>query len=325
MPYKNLEDRRRQRREWIRRWRKEHPDKAKKKACKDSRKWREKNPEKVKTNNRKYAEYQKEWRRKNPERVRAWLRKYDSTKGTPLGKLEANRRWRRRNPSKVSAIGAAYRKKHRGSALERSRLWRKKLSEDVKRFLGGKCVCCKIGEAELLSVDHVKNDGGGIKRRKNHYYYREIVAAFESGDSDRVSSVTAQYALRCYNCNWSKFVRRGLCLHEGGKLPKVGEQAMYFREIDGEVKRYLGCSCVCCGEVGRDFLSVDHVAGDGLKGRRNSNGTRNKYAYYFQIRKVFKAGDADAIEGIRKKFQILCRNCNSSKHYGKGVCVHKRL
>ena len=69
--------------------------------------------------------------------------------------------------------------------------------------------------------------------------------------------------------------------------------------------------CACCGESERDFLTIDHAAGNALAEQRKRGTLRAGYPLYrWLIRNSFPAG-----------FQVLCSNCNVSK--GKhGECVH---
>jgi hypothetical protein len=168
-----------------------------------------------KLNDKKYI---KKWRREHPERVRAWEKKCLSNPDRYKKKLERNRRWRLRNVNKVLKIGVAYRAKHRSEARAASTEWRRKLSEDVKRFLGGKCVCCGIKEPGFLTVDHIKNDGKLCTRnsngtRNNFYYYREIRKAFQSGKVSEVKRIERKYRLLCFNCNNARSIC-GKCPHE---------------------------------------------------------------------------------------------------------------
>ena len=72
-------------------------------------------------------------------------------------------------------------------------------------------------------------------------------------------------------------------------------------------------ACMCCGESERDFLSIDHVAGNGNKMSRELGIPREGYQLY---RWLFN-------NGLPSGFQVVCMNCNLSK--GKhGSCVHER-
>lgn len=77
---------------------------------------------------------------------------------------------------------------------------------DVLSLYGGKCTCCGETEDHFLSLDHVNNDGGKLRKMKdpNHggglYRY-----ALKEKRSD--------LQLNCHNCNFAKG-RYGICPHE---------------------------------------------------------------------------------------------------------------
>jgi hypothetical protein len=71
--------------------------------------------------------------------------------------------------------------------------------------------------------------------------------------------------------------------------------------------------CACCGQSERDFLTIDHVDGQGNRMARELGVPRGgSELYRWLVRNQFPSG-----------FAVLCANFNSSK--GKhGLCVHKR-
>jgi hypothetical protein len=74
-------------------------------------------------------------------------------------------------------------------------------------------------------------------------------------------------------------------------------------------------SCACCDEGEEEFLTIDHVEGNGGKERTALFGRRDTGGYRFYawlIRNHFPTG-----------YQVLCMNCNFSKRRGN-VCAHKR-
>ena len=82
------------------------------------------------------------------------------------------------------------------------------------------------------------------------------------------------------------------------------------KEKKMDVLKHYGGECVCCGIKTPEFLSMDHINGDGSVDR--------------------KSGMADHIwDWIKKNnypesLQILCFNCNMAKaHYG--YCPHQLL
>lgn len=74
-----------------------------------------------------------------------------------------------------------------------------------------------------------------------------------------------------------------------------------------------GGKCACCGEAEADFLAIDHINNDGNFHRKtighHAGGTR---FYYWLRRHNYPTG-----------FQVLCHNCNFSKHLNKGKCLHQ--
>lgn len=68
--------------------------------------------------------------------------------------------------------------------------------------------------------------------------------------------------------------------------------------------------CNCCGEREMDFLSIDHINNDGNTHRK----VVKEILYRWLYSNNFPPG-----------FQILCMNCNMSKHKDKNhICAHKR-
>lgn len=78
---------------------------------------------------------------------------------------------------------------------------------------------------------------------------------------------------------------------------------------------YGGPVCACCGEKHLSMLTIDHINNDGAKHRTEiGKGKKNvgSRLYQWLITNKFPTG-----------FQVLCFNCNSSKHVNGGICEHK--
>jgi hypothetical protein len=81
------------------------------------------------------------------------------------------------------------------------------------------------------------------------------------------------------------------------------------RRAKTDVVSQYGGQCACCGEHRIEFLSIDHVNGDGAEHRRSVVGPG--YALYMWLQK----------NGYPEGFRVLCMNCNTS--LGKwGYCPH---
>lgn len=88
----------------------------------------------------------------------------------------------------------------------------------------------------------------------------------------------------------------------------------YRNELKQACFDFLGRKCVCCGETEPTFLCIDHIGGGGNKHRIVVRGTQFLLWLISEASGVGKAA-------IRKKFRILCCNCNSAFHF-LGYCPH---
>lgn len=73
-----------------------------------------------------------------------------------------------------------------------------------------------------------------------------------------------------------------------------------------------GGKCVCCGETELDFLTLDHIKGDGGVHRRLVG--KNTYNWAFKNK-------------YPKELQVLCWNCNVSKSFPRNgnKCLHQLI
>lgn len=88
---------------------------------------------------------------------------------------------------------------------------------------------------------------------------------------------------------------------------------LYSRLLkDDLIAAYGGC-CSCCGEARREFLSIDHVNGDGKAHRAAvSNGRTNRRLYLWFKRNGYP----------KDAYRLLCMNCNFSFGHA-GYCPHQ--
>lgn len=76
----------------------------------------------------------------------------------------------------------------------------------------------------------------------------------------------------------------------------------------------LGTKCDCCGETIREFLSLDHVNGDGNKDKKKRK--LDGGGFWARILKEIKE------ECPINKYRTLCFNCNCAKGF-LGYCPHE--
>lgn len=85
----------------------------------------------------------------------------------------------------------------------------------------------------------------------------------------------------------------------------------WARRLKQEVlARYGGAKCVCCGETGIAFLSIDHVHGDGAEHRRELGFSGSNFYRWLKQ------------QGFPPGYQVLCMSCNWAKRRG-GCCPHQ--
>lgn len=202
-------------------------------------------------------------------------------------------------------------------------------------MLGGVCSGCGEDELEFLTLEHV--NGGGYQHRKE----RGRRSIYSDISRERVD--LSGYTVLCRNCNSGKAVAaerltEPSSIHPftGGECskcrrPKIRRQSQHPKygtrirsdclhcdklsrqAVKTKAFSVLGDLCRCCSEDDPDKLTVDHVHDDGFLWRKEHG--NNHTAIY---RQIVARNYADGV------FQLLCWNCNFSKHLGRGLCVHER-
>lgn len=246
-------------------------------------------------------------RRKAHEKIRAYSRAYS----------EGHREERR-----------AYNRSHRERNTRYVADKRRAVKSYVREALGGKCACCAVSERDFLTLDHTLNNGGGaVKRRENNYLaYREAELALKSDDPKVAKDAKARFQILCWSCNLSKR-HGGVCRHKRGSISDEGVKpsTRAMRDYSREVRKLLGGKCICCNiDESDEFLAIDHIQNDGHLEKKNKNGSRNVLSYYFKIIRAFRSDDPARIAAVKSRYAVLCHNCNASKHYGHGLCIHQR-
>lgn len=81
--------------------------------------------------------------------------------------------------------------------------------------------------------------------------------------------------------------------------------------LRSEMISAYGSKCNCCGESIPQFLELDHIDNDGNCDRKE-NGCGVKL-----LGRLKKQG------WPKKRYQLLCSNCNQGKQRNGGICPHK--
>lgn len=95
-------------------------------------------------------------------------------------------------------------------------------------------------------------------------------------------------------------------------------QKRYSARVRSETIEAYGGKCKCCGENSQEFLTIDHINGDGARHRNEIYGAQRSHAgvtFYKWLKKQGFPTD---------NYRLLCYNCNCSLGFF-GYCPHGRL
>lgn len=158
-------------------------------------------------------------------------------------------------------------------------VWRIKIKYEVLAHYGDSCFCCGNKNIDVLTIDHIKNDGN-IHRKQD----KKTIALWSWL---RQNNFPEGFQVLCHNCNWKKFI---------STKSKSNER---YNKIRKDIFNHYGNFCVDCGCSDFDLLSIDHINNDGKK---EKIGSKNNFFYTKLIYNNFPTG-----------LQTLCRNCNWKK------------
>ena len=153
---------------------------------------------------------------------------------------------------------------------------------------GGRCECCGEDDLDLLTIDHINNDGRKDRRGSGSHLYASLykqLPNLEEGLRDL-----------CWNCNAGSGNNHNVCPH---KDPVDIDALIGNRKCHKQALMKYGGICVGCGETELGFLTLEHINGGGKK----------------EIREKFD-GQSDRLyrhlrDGpIRDDITVLCWNCN---------------
>lgn len=152
---------------------------------------------------------------------------------------------------------------------------------------------CKVHGAIEPYVNSHMDDRGNVRA------FRTCPICKSNRTKKRYAEKTKEIAE--YHAEWYKKNRtRTLAIN------KVWREKLKSDIIDG-----YGGECECCRESNKEFLSVDHINGNGKEMRKTIH---KGYGFY---RNLLKLGFP------KDNYRLLCMNCNFS--YGKfGYCPHQK-
>lgn len=133
------------------------------------------------------------------------------------------------------------------------------------------------------------------------------------GKDKRCLSCNRKRRIKFYKKNQIKEKEKSLAKYHLNRDAILARNKNYYKQIKEKVFEYYGgYKCNCCGENGKEFLTIDHIDGGGNT-HRKSMGGRGTYIYNWIIKNNFPP-----------MFQILCYNCNLAKAKNNNICPHKK-
>ena len=109
---------------------------------------------------------------------------------------------------------------------------------------------------------------------------------------------------------------RTLPQEEGGYcLRCVAWRANYQKTVKSNCLRAYGGSCVCCGEIELEFLTIEHRNQDGAEMRRRWKIGAGQATYLW-----LKSHGYPQNLGL----EALCWNCQQGRYHNGGICPHVR-
>jgi hypothetical protein len=83
----------------------------------------------------------------------------------------------------------------------------RKIKEKVFKYYGDKCICCEENNIEMLTIDHINNNGADHRKktgcRTGSNFYAWLVK----------NNYPEGFQTLCFNCNISKYINDGVCSH----------------------------------------------------------------------------------------------------------------
>lgn len=138
------------------------------------------------------------------KQVKAWAVRLTPGRvvGNPCRICGGKIRYLRRGKWAGRCVACALKKEQRVQ-LERKRVWRQKLYDEVIKAYGAKCKCCGETIRLFLTLDHVEAIGGQKTRPG-------IVATYIDA---RRRGFPDDYQVLCFNCNCGRARNGGICPH----------------------------------------------------------------------------------------------------------------
>ncbi len=184
--------------------------------------------------------------------------------------------------------------------------------------------CKSCGRAILNTTSSANSDECyGCRNRHCSCGNKKAIRAKECGYC-RTVTIEQQVSRICRVCKgslgsdeWIEQIReerQRLCFSCYPKHKAKRRQIRIGRnsKLRAEVLAAYGSLCTCCGEFQSEFLTIDHIYGDGHAERKPSKGSAKRT--YPMLKKMGFPQD---------RYQCLCMNCNWTKSRN-AECPHRK-
>lgn len=119
----------------------------------------------------------------------------------------------------------------------------------------------------------------------------------------------------CPNCYRVRHEKASRAWYLANREKLAAARRFVRRDFKYRTMQAYGGKCACCGIRDLEFLTIDHVKGDGANHRKAIFGGKRSsgcgLAFYAWLEK----------KGYPEGFRVLCYNCNIATHQN-GVCPH---
>lgn len=239
-------------------------------------------------NNRFSDEYIDIYKKRDKERNERVRRTNLQTYGTacsPAFTAKIREQQRHKRALNKQTIGYVY----PADMREKRKLHYLGLRKQALAYYGGKCECCGEARYEMLTFDHKVKTYYKDKVRGVALTYDAIKKYQELGYPNKY------YRILCWNCNMADG-HYGYCPHNTQIEYNYAGKAIKLEMIEA-----YGGKCKICGDNHWEFLTIDHINGNGNK-HRNLIGAGMKFYKYLKQ------------EGWpQDEYRLLCGNCNCNK------------
>ena len=177
---------------------------------------------------------------------------------------------------------------------------RRKVKIIILKHYGCKCELCGINNPNVLTIDHINNDGRkhrikiGNGTTSGDLIYRDLI-------KNKFPDNVRLLCWKCQKITYNEYVRNKASTESRAINRRKNSAKMRLSAINA----CGGPVCKHCGDVDVRGLVLDHIDGNGKKHRASLAGDKAQEMYKCAIKHP-------------EKFQVLCANCNWIKRSVNG-------